>query len=73
MSAPTKIVSGGQTGADRTVLDFAIAHAIPLGGWCPLGRKAEDGPIPGQYQVVDGMKSPVAVTGIGKNQAGTSK
>ena len=25
-----KIVSGGQTGTDRTALDFAIEHGIPL-------------------------------------------
>ena len=44
-----KIVSGGQTGADRAGLDFAIAHGIPHGGWCPKGRKAEDGTIPERY------------------------
>jgi len=48
-----KIVSGGQTGADRAALDFAITQAIPYGGWCPKGRKAEDGSIPGQYQLVE--------------------
>ena len=46
-------MSGGQTGADRAALDFAIAHAIPHGGWCPQGRRAEDGPIPGQYQLAE--------------------
>jgi hypothetical protein len=40
-----KIVSGGQTGADRAALDFAIKHKIPYGGWVPKGRLAEDGPI----------------------------
>ena len=44
-----KIVSGGQTGADRAALDWAIEHGIPHGGWCPQGRKAEDGPLPGRY------------------------
>lgn len=44
-----KIISGGQTGADRAALDFAIEHAIPHGGWVPRGRRAEDGPIPGRY------------------------
>jgi hypothetical protein len=43
------IVSGGQTGADRAGLDWAIAHGIPHGGWCPKGRRAEDGAIPAQY------------------------
>ena len=45
----TKIVSGGQTGADRAGLDFAITHGIACGGWCPRGRKAEDGVIDGRY------------------------
>lgn len=40
-----KIISGGQTGSDRAALDFAIEQGIPHGGWCPAGRKAEDGPI----------------------------
>jgi hypothetical protein len=46
-----KIISGGQTGADRAALDWAIAHCIPHGGWCPKGRKAEDGPIDPRYQL----------------------
>ena len=44
-----KIVSGGQTGADRTALDWAIAHGVPHGGWCPKGRLAEDGAISQRY------------------------
>lgn len=43
------IISGGQTGADSAALDFAIEKGIPHGGWCPKGRKAEDGPIPARY------------------------
>jgi len=31
----TKIVSGGQTGADRAGLDAAMETDIPVGGWCP--------------------------------------
>lgn len=46
-----KIVSGGQTGADRAALDFAIEHDIPHGGWCPRGRLAEDGSIPLHYKL----------------------
>jgi hypothetical protein len=46
-----RIVSGGQAGVDRAALDFAIAHNIPHGGWCPHGRWAEDGPIPELYQL----------------------
>jgi len=44
-----RIQSGGQTGADRAACDCAIALGIPLAGWCPRGRRAEDGIIPGHY------------------------
>lgn len=40
-----KIISGGQTGVDRAALDLALELKIPCGGWCPQGRKAEDGVI----------------------------
>jgi hypothetical protein len=43
------IVSGGQTGADRAALDWALAHGVNCGGWCPKGRLAEDGPIDLKY------------------------
>ena len=46
-----KIVSGGQTGVDRAALDFALAQNIPHGGWCPKGRRAEDGQISNRYQL----------------------
>lgn len=45
----TRIISGGQTGADRAGLDFAIQHGIEVGGWCPRGRRSESGPIPDIY------------------------
>jgi hypothetical protein len=48
---PVKIISGGQTGADRGGLDAAIELGIKHGGWCPLGRKAEDGRIPDIYKL----------------------
>ncbi|MCB1236606.1 MAG: putative molybdenum carrier protein [Verrucomicrobiae bacterium] len=48
---PERIVSGGQTGADRAALDWAIARGIPHGGWCPEGRLAEDGPIDPRYEL----------------------
>ena len=44
-----KIVSGGQTGVDRAALDVALELDIPCGGWCPRGRRAEDGPLPPRY------------------------
>lgn len=45
----TRIVSGGQTGVDRAALDAAMFLAIDHGGWCPKGRRAEDGKIPEKY------------------------
>lgn len=47
----TKIVSGGQTGVDRAALDVAIELGLDHGGWCPRGRRAEDGRIPAEYQL----------------------
>ncbi|HYZ72060.1 MAG TPA: putative molybdenum carrier protein [Chthoniobacterales bacterium] len=44
-----KIVLGGQTGADRAALDWALARGVECGGWCPKGRKAEDGTIRAKY------------------------
>ena len=46
-----KIVSGGQTGADRAALDVAIKLGIPHGGWIAKGRLAEDGPLSSLYQL----------------------
>lgn len=46
-----KIVSGGQTGVDRAALDVAIQLGIEHGGWCPRGRRSEDGPIDPQYDL----------------------
>jgi hypothetical protein len=47
--AAVRLISGGQTGVDRAALDVAWELAIPCGGWCPRGRRAEDGPIPTAY------------------------
>ena len=47
------IISGGQTGADRAALDFAIARRIENGGWCTRGRLAEDGTISERYQLAE--------------------
>ena len=43
------VLSGGQTGVDRAALDAAREAGLALGGWCPAGRLAEDGPIPAVY------------------------
>jgi hypothetical protein len=44
-----RIISGGQTGVDRAALDVARELGLPSGGWCPKGRRAEDGPIDPSY------------------------
>jgi hypothetical protein len=48
---PSQIVSGGQTGVDRAALDAALSLDWPCGGWCPKGRRAEDGRISADYPV----------------------
>ena len=45
----TRLVSGGQTGADRAALDAARELGIETGGWVPRGRWAEDGQVPDCY------------------------
>ncbi len=59
--ALARIVSGGQTGVDRAALDTAIARGIPHGGWCPRGRRAEDGRIPDRYALREHASSEYAV------------
>lgn len=46
-----RLVSGGQTGADRGGLDAALLLGLDHGGWCPRGRRAEDGSIPLGYRM----------------------
>lgn len=53
----TKIISGGQTGVDRAGLNAAISLGLQHGGWCPKGRKAEDGEVPRMYHLVETASS----------------
>ena len=46
MTRPTKIVSGGQTGADLGALRAGLVLAIPTGGWMPRGFRTELGSRP---------------------------
>lgn len=61
MAGISKIISGGQTGADRGGLDAAIELGLPHGGWCPLARLAEDGRIPERYQLTESFSANYAV------------
>lgn len=49
----SKVISGGQTGADRAGLDAALESGFPIGGSCPVGRMAEDGPINDTYTLTE--------------------
>ena len=42
---------------DRAALDVALALGIPCAGWCPRGRRAEDGPIPARYPLTETPRS----------------
>ena len=46
---PWRIISGGQTGVDRAGLVAAMSYSIPIGGWVPKGRMAEDGVVPEDF------------------------
>ena len=48
-----RVISGGQTGVDRAALAVALSIGVPCGGWCPKGRKAEDGTVPARYPLVE--------------------
>jgi len=47
------LISGGQSGADQAGLDWAISRGVRHGGWCPKGRRSEDGPIASIYQLTE--------------------
>lgn len=55
------VITGGQTGIDRAGLDVAMRLGIPCGGWCPAGRKAEDGRIPDRYPLQETTSRKYAV------------
>lgn len=53
----SRVVSGGQTGVDRAALDAAEMAGLCRGGWCPAGRRAEDGPIPDHYPLTETLST----------------
>lgn len=56
-----RILSGGQTGVDWAALDWAIAQEVPHGGWCPLGRRAENGLVDHRFQLKEAPSRNYAV------------
>jgi len=50
---PSRIISGGQIGADIAALRWAISKGITHGGHCPRGRRSKAGPIAAQYQLIE--------------------
>lgn len=48
-----KIISGGQTGVDRAALDAGMEAGLPVGGYVPKGRLAEDGKVPDKYPMTE--------------------
>ena len=51
-----RVISGGQTGADRAALTAAKTAEVATGGWMPKGFRAQDGPRPefaGLYGVTE--------------------
>ena len=53
-----EVWSGAQTGVDRAALDAALDRGIPIGGWVPRGRLAEDGQVPARYGQLREAESP---------------
>ena len=47
------MIYGGQTGVVRSTLDVALELGMPAGGWCPKGRKAEDGSLSSRYPLTE--------------------
>ena len=45
-----KVISGGQTGADRAAFDFALENNFEIAGWIPKNRLAEDGRVSEKYK-----------------------
>lgn len=58
-----KIISGGQTGADRAALNAASNMGVATGGWAPVNYMTENGPDPslaglGLKEATEGGTSP---------------
>ena len=47
---------------DRAALDAALDRGLPIGGWVPRGRLAEDGQVPARYGQLREAESPEYAT-----------
>jgi len=56
-----KVISGGQTGVDRSAFEWALDNGVEHSGWCPKGRKAEDGSIPRRFRLKETGSTDYAV------------
>jgi hypothetical protein len=63
----SRIVSAGQTGADRGALDWAMEHGIPHGGYGLENSLVEDGEIPERYRLTTEFRDSDSVTGAERN------
>ena len=66
-----KIISGGQTGADRASFDFALENGFEIGGFVPKGRLDEDGRISDKYPnlIETETENPAERTGLNVKSA----
>ncbi|HEY4373567.1 MAG TPA: putative molybdenum carrier protein [Burkholderiales bacterium] len=49
----SRVISGCETGVSRAALDWAIWRRLAHGGWCPRGRRAEDGRLDPRYLLAE--------------------
>lgn len=54
---PRRIISGGQTGADRGALQACLDWDFDYGGFVTRGRRAEDGRVPDKFDKLTELKS----------------
>lgn len=64
-----KIISGGQTGADRAAFDFALENGFESGGFVPRNRLAEDGRISEIYPNLIETETPAERTELNVKNA----
>lgn len=69
-----RIISGGQTGADRAALDFALENDLEIDGFVPKNRAAEDGWLSEKYRNLTetGTENPAERTELNVINAGAT-